>query len=511
LIIKTDIAVLKIRSRPAMDPIEVFLEVKALMDKGGDRADRRDVDILESFEEAHEAVSAIRAIVTPLPRAFTVRVPSVRLSVTAPGARGKHGDGRGKYGDGDDEDEDDGRGKKRMRGDPQPLDRVSSAAAEAWLKCATAAPFGRGSETVVDTSVRAAFNVPASQMRVDEEAELASAIGRAFIRATGGAAENYDVCLYKLHMYNTGGHFAAHRDTLHGERHVATAVLGLVGEEGYEGGELEVEGQLFDLRTSAPGELRGVFLYTDQLHRVLPVTRGLRMSLQFDIFRVDPSDECGGDADPSDECGGDAYGESEHEECDEDNGSEDEECDEDDGSEPKDEERDGPGRSEAAAGEKEVSRARAALEKLLARLAAERTNPYQVAVPCRHLYALPALSDPGNLRGSDSVLFGALEAALGRDRLSAQGLLVTIRTDCERNRAGFSVIPAGCLLENEGEGAARRGAVETLMLPWPERTHGRVLSSEDPIEYTGNEAQLGTLCYTSSAIVIRGELRAGTE
>jgi hypothetical protein len=139
----------------------------------------------------------------------------------------------------------------------------------------TPAPFGKGSETVYDEKVRKAREIPGDQF--DPETP----------------------------MYEEGGHFDAHADTLHGDNHLATLVVVL--PVAHEGGALEVkvgnDCKTFDLSTpfsdskgsdcdsdSFKPALKWACFYTDCTHKVLPVTKGRRIILQYDLYSENSED-----------------------------------------------------------------------------------------------------------------------------------------------------------------------------------------------------------------------------
>jgi hypothetical protein len=88
-----------------------------------------------------------------------------------------------------------------------------------------------------------------------------------------------------MHIYKEGGFFLSHRDTLHDKAHMATLVVCL--PMNHTGGELVVrnDGQshTFTFGKKTQSLQWGAF-YTDCLHEVKPVTSGVRVGLQFDLF-----------------------------------------------------------------------------------------------------------------------------------------------------------------------------------------------------------------------------------
>ena len=154
---------------------------------------------------------------------------------------------------------------------------------------ATQAPFGKGTETVVDTSVRNAFEIPASDFDPKIIELIANAIQYELNDLAPGEGEGaFDINFYKMHVYHKGGFFAIHADTLHAKNHMATLVVCLPMK--HSGGQLTVkndqQSHVFDFSagiSSKPKIVWGAF-YTDCMHEVAEVTEGTRVVLQYDLM-----------------------------------------------------------------------------------------------------------------------------------------------------------------------------------------------------------------------------------
>ncbi len=154
-------------------------------------------------------------------------------------------------------------------------------------KVATVAPFGRGTESVVDPTVRCALEIPAALLDPATPTLIAQKLYEGF----NVLGSDYLVAkLYKMHIYKEGGFFAPHADTLHAPNHVATLVVGL--PVAHEGGALVVRcnehSESFTFSTDLQSGLRWAAFYTDCIHEVMPVTRGTRVVLQYDLFAEKP-------------------------------------------------------------------------------------------------------------------------------------------------------------------------------------------------------------------------------
>jgi predicted 2-oxoglutarate/Fe(II)-dependent dioxygenase YbiX len=93
--------------------------------------------------------------------------------------------------------------------------------------------------------------------------------------------------LYKLLIYDQGSFFVPHRDTEKVSRMFATLVLALPSVS--EGGELIVrhkdrEARL-DLRGEEQSDVAFAAFYADCVHEVLPVTKGYRLVLVYNLVR----------------------------------------------------------------------------------------------------------------------------------------------------------------------------------------------------------------------------------
>lgn len=175
---------------------------------------------------------------------------------------------------------------------PLPRDQI-----EKLIRVATRAPYGKGTRTIVDTSVRDCRQIDARNVRLFGSAwsdSLAKVMERV-ARGLGLPAERLGVDLYKLLVYSPGGFFAEHRDTEKVPGMVATLSLSLPTRG--VGGELVVRHggreTTFDMAAREPSELAFAAFYADCLHEVLPVTEGYRVSLVFNLSLTSSDDVAG--------------------------------------------------------------------------------------------------------------------------------------------------------------------------------------------------------------------------
>ena len=161
------------------------------------------------------------------------------------------------------------------------------------------APHGHGANTVRCTAIRRAWQVDAAKVSFPTKPEfltktLQEVAGTA-VRAMGVdcpvASDNPEVeaRLYKLLLYETGGHFKPLCDTEKEVGMFATLIVQLPTERGFKGGALMVEhgpgAMTFDYsKQSATGFFYTSFL-ADCQHTLQPVTAGARLCLSLNLVR----------------------------------------------------------------------------------------------------------------------------------------------------------------------------------------------------------------------------------
>ncbi|KAG2499202.1 hypothetical protein HYH03_002783 [Edaphochlamys debaryana] len=124
----------------------------------------------------------------------------------------------------------------------------------------------------------------------------------------GPDAQGVEARLYKLLMYEEGGHFLEHRDTEKEPGMFGTLLIQLPVEGGHTGGALHIkhEGKQAVWQT-APGsdptalglnhcdafELSYAAFYADCEHQLMPVQSGLRVVLAYNLVRTGPRGQAG--------------------------------------------------------------------------------------------------------------------------------------------------------------------------------------------------------------------------
>jgi len=164
-----------------------------------------------------------------------------------------------------------------------------AAQAEQLIAVAEQAPYGRGSETLIDTDVRRTWQVGAERVRISGKAwdqGLAATVEQAAVGL--GVSGPVEATLYKLLVYDTGSFFVRHRDSEKAPGMFATLVVVLPSE--HSGGELVVRHQgreaRLDLRRDEPSAAAFAAFYADCVHEVCPIVSGYRLALIYNLVRT---------------------------------------------------------------------------------------------------------------------------------------------------------------------------------------------------------------------------------
>jgi 2OG-Fe(II) oxygenase superfamily len=159
------------------------------------------------------------------------------------------------------------------------------------------APFGRGTETLYDETVRRAQQIDASQITLGGEEwdkHLQLVVDKACYEM-GFSSErirnlNVHANLYKLLLYETGGHFTPHRDIEKENGMFGTLVVQLPCR--FTGGALTVkhnsESKTFELSDKCEDTMKYIAFYADCEHQLHPITSGVRLCLVFNLVAVPP-------------------------------------------------------------------------------------------------------------------------------------------------------------------------------------------------------------------------------
>jgi len=150
------------------------------------------------------------------------------------------------------------------------------------------APYGKGTETLVDTEVRQTWELDPNQFQLKNPKweELIEEIVANVQRELGLEDCKLTAHLYKLLVYEKGGFFLPHRDGEKLDRMVATLVIVLPSV--CEGGELILshDGWQYEIQFTGAAsgyELSYAAFYADCQHEVRPLRSGYRLCLTYNV------------------------------------------------------------------------------------------------------------------------------------------------------------------------------------------------------------------------------------
>lgn len=155
------------------------------------------------------------------------------------------------------------------------------------IHAAVRAPYGRGPETVLDTSVRDCWQIAAGRVHLAGASweKTFRSILESVADGLGCHRDRLSARLYKLLIYEPGGFFSEHRDTEKVAGMIATLVVSL--PTAGEGGELVIRHldreATVNLHVDDPGEVAYAAFYADCIHLTKPVEQGHRVSLVYNV------------------------------------------------------------------------------------------------------------------------------------------------------------------------------------------------------------------------------------
>lgn len=160
--------------------------------------------------------------------------------------------------------------------------------AEQIAAAAEQAPYGRGQDTLVDTSVRRTWQLGPDKVHIQGRhwpRTLEAILAR--VSQGLGVSDPIEAAFYKLLLYDPGSFFVSHRDTEKAPGMFATLVIVLPSQS--RGGELVVRHQGREMRLDMcckdAAEACYAAFYADCLHEVMPVTAGWRIALTYNLLR----------------------------------------------------------------------------------------------------------------------------------------------------------------------------------------------------------------------------------
>ncbi|KAF8917406.1 hypothetical protein CPB85DRAFT_1250218 [Mucidula mucida] len=378
------------------------------------------------------------------------------------------------------------------------VDRIMDAAKGNQSK------FGRGEQTVLDLDYRNGYEIEAKDLATGGlrvlDREITPVLNQTLFVGRNRKAE---VKLYKLAVYKEGGHFDWHRDTTHGDNHHATALVSL--NTAWKGGALLLRHRgletIFDMRPAGKGksvEMQVVAFYTDVEHKVDPVTEGVRLVLQYDVYVTTTEDGDDDDCDMEDE---DNYF-SDKPIYDIIN-TEDQQC------------YSSYELPDVTANEDALKRLTKSLKAVL-----KQKETQEVGFPLRHLYRQQSIL-PQYLKGVDALMFRHLSSLF---EVSLHPILLTATTDYETGSYyGYdaSAMVYKCVtddtpertddedMEDEDEDEEDESNNRESEFYLYDAIDVRHISSEEYIEHTGNESQEGSSKYFGGGMFLREKQGTG--
>jgi hypothetical protein len=176
---------------------------------------------------------------------------------------------------------------------------LTESQAKAIIGLAKRAPYGKGSQTITDTSVRSAWEIDAKAVsfRNDEWEYFLNKILKKVKEGLGIENRRVTASLYKLLLYETGDFFLPHKDSEKEPGMFGTMVVALPAA--HTGGELVVR---FDGREETIGFSEAVSAYripyaaffADCDHEIKPIRSGYRISLVYNLLQPKGEGKIGG-------------------------------------------------------------------------------------------------------------------------------------------------------------------------------------------------------------------------
>ncbi len=168
---------------------------------------------------------------------------------------------------------------------------LAETQARALIKRCLQAPYGKGTQTLVDTDVRRVWEMDPKNFKLTNPKweQLIESILHEVQQRLGLEERKLSAHLYKLLLYEKGSFFLPHRDGEKLDGMVATLIVALPSV--HEGGELVIrhEGRVHEI--VFPGAASGLELsyaafYADCQHEVKPLSGGYRLCLAYNATLV---------------------------------------------------------------------------------------------------------------------------------------------------------------------------------------------------------------------------------
>jgi Subtilase family/2OG-Fe(II) oxygenase superfamily len=168
---------------------------------------------------------------------------------------------------------------------------LTKQSVEALKAVASKAPFGQGATMQYNESVRQAWQIDASKVTLEDGDEYLLSVLVQSCQELGFSSERMvhlgiHAQLHKLLLYETGGHFTAHRDTEKEAGMFGTLIVQLPSS--FTGGAFTVSNQgetkTFVQESDSEKDTKYNSFYSDCEHQLHTVTCGVRLSLVFNLI-----------------------------------------------------------------------------------------------------------------------------------------------------------------------------------------------------------------------------------
>lgn len=158
------------------------------------------------------------------------------------------------------------------------------------------APFGKGEDTVVDTSVRKTWELNHTQFQLINP-EWAGFLQKVYLTAAGGLGlTDVSVKPHKLLLYEEGSFFKRHKDSEKEPGMVGTLVICLPSE--HQGGDVHLafgsDQRIFSTAPTSTFNITTLAWFSDVTHEVKELTSGYRLALTYNIVQNGSSKQSAG-------------------------------------------------------------------------------------------------------------------------------------------------------------------------------------------------------------------------
>jgi len=167
---------------------------------------------------------------------------------------------------------------------------INSLQGKALIQHAHKAPFGKGSQTIIDDTVRSAWEIDPDKLHFtgDQWDRFLNKVVNVIKPQLGIEEAEVAASLYKMLIYEKGDFFLSHRDSEKEKGMFGTLIIGLPSK--HSGGELLVrfDGEETSISFEEPCseyKISYVAFYADCEHEIKPLTEGYRVCLVYNLIQ----------------------------------------------------------------------------------------------------------------------------------------------------------------------------------------------------------------------------------